>query len=141
MELTIDCLREFDLPAMYTLDGLCRQAESSPPEAVQKYIDTYDALAAKALYIKKPKKKPSVKTQDEIQDFFYLHSTVWKSSESVGYMDLQEYRNNRNPLPGTADFRKNDSPASGDGGDTGGDSSSPGGDALYEALRNKFKKL
>lgn len=141
MELTIDCLREFDLAELYGLDGLCCHAKSCPPEAVQAYIDAYDALAAKALYIKKPKKKPSVKTQDEIQDFFYLHSAVWKSPESVSYMDLQEYQNIRNPLPSTADFRKNDPLASGVGGDAGGDSGVPGGDDPYEALRNKFKKL
>ena len=105
MKLSIDNLREYDLAALYTPKGLCAQAAPVSKEAIQRYIDTYDGAAAKAMYLKKPKKKPSITSLEEIQDLFCLHRTI-RSGEEAGYMSLKEYQNVGRPLPDTASFRQ-----------------------------------
>lgn len=105
MKLTIDALREFDIPALYSPANLCAAPAAAPAEAVQEYIDAYDAAAARAMYLKKPKKKPSVTSLEEIQDFFYMKRTI-RAENEVSYMALPEYQNVTRPLPDAASFRK-----------------------------------
>lgn len=105
MRLTIDSLREFDLAALYRPEGLCAGPVPAGPEAVQRYIDAYDGAAAKLLYLKKPKKKPSITSREEIKDFFYLRRII-RGGDEVGYMALQGYQNVGSPLPSAADFRR-----------------------------------
>ncbi|MEG1683007.1 MAG: TIGR03986 family CRISPR-associated RAMP protein [Oscillospiraceae bacterium] len=104
MKLSIDQLREFDLAAMYCPENIIPQFADTA-EQVDDYIRKYDAFAAEKLLIKKPKKHPSLRSCNEILDFFYLHSTVRKNEE-VGYMALAEYQNVRNPLPNVQGLRE-----------------------------------
>lgn len=118
MKLTIDSLREFDFSMLYSPGGLCGGAEAVPntDDAVQRYIDLYDAFAVQALNIKptgKDKKqkdaKASLKNYRGIRELFYLHSRCWELKEAkkkVSYMELKEYRNIRNPLPDVAAVRR-----------------------------------
>lgn len=105
MKASIDELREFDLAAMYRPEHLCAAPAAASAGAVQGYIDAYDAVAAKAMYLKKPKKRPSITSTDEIRDFFFLKRTI-RPGDEVSYMTLPEYQNVGRPLPATADFRK-----------------------------------
>lgn len=106
MKLVIDELREYDMRTLYSPDDLCGGAAAASVEKIQEYIDRYDSAACKALYIKKPsKKKPSVTSQDEIQDFFCMHRALLPP-EKTGYMDLKEYQNIRYSLPDAASFRE-----------------------------------
>lgn len=132
MRLSIDELREFDLPALYSPDSLCGGAKAAPADAVQNYIRAYDAMASEALRLKKPKKCPSITGLEEIKDFFFLHRVLRNSGE-VSYMDLREYQNIRNPLPAAGEIRKQQEAA-----EQGKQSEATD---PYEALRNKFKKL
>lgn len=118
MKLTIDSLREFDFSVLYSPSGLCGEAEAVPDtdDAVQRYIDLYDAFAVQALNIKptgKDKKekdaKVSLRNYRGIRELFYLHSQLWepeKAEKKVSYMGLKEYQNIRNPLPDVAAVRK-----------------------------------
>lgn len=103
--VSIDELREFDLAAMYRPERLCDTPAAASAGAIQGYIDAYDAAAAKAMYLKKPKKRPSITSTDEIRDFFFLKRTI-RPGDEVGYMSLSEYQNVGRPLPAAADFRK-----------------------------------
>lgn len=105
MKLSIDSLREYDMAALYRPGGLCSGPITADPEAVQRYIDVYDAAAAKAMHLKEPKKKPSITSRDEIQDFFYLRRTI-RHGDEVSYMTLPEYQNAGSPLPDTRTFRQ-----------------------------------
>ena len=105
VKLDIDELREFDIPALYSPENFCVSPATTPTGAVQQYIDAYDAAASKAMYLKKPKKKPSITGLDEIQDFFFLKRTI-QPEEQAGYMTLPEYQNVRWPLPDVAFVRK-----------------------------------
>lgn len=105
MKLTIDSLREFDFKTLYSPAGLCSGAHEAEKDAVEQYIKTYDKFAAQALYPKKPKKQPSLRSMPEIQAFFYMRSTIRDAAE-VSYMDLTEYKKVRSPLPDVAEFRK-----------------------------------
>ncbi|MBD5102510.1 MAG: TIGR03986 family CRISPR-associated RAMP protein [Subdoligranulum sp.] len=109
MKVTIDALREYDAAALYCPENLCAAPAAAPSGAVQAYIDAYDAAAAKALEVKKPKEKPSIISMREIQDFFYLKKTVCrgeKALQEVRYMTLEDYQNVGRPLPSTTDLRK-----------------------------------
>lgn len=108
MRLTIDRLLEYDLAALYRPDGLCGGPKAPAGElkdAVQRYIDAYDAAAARALYLKKPKRRPSITSTEEIRDFFYLRRTL-RDSGDVSYMTLEEYQNVGRPLPDARSFRE-----------------------------------
>ena len=105
MKVSIDSLREYDMAALYGPGSLCARPAPAKPEAIQSYIDAYDAAAAKALYLKKPKGKPSITSQGEIQDFFFLRRTI-RDGDEVSYMELEEYQNVDNALPDTASFRQ-----------------------------------
>lgn len=105
MKLTIDSLREYDFQALYAPGGLCGGPAEAPAGVINRYIDAYDALAAKAMYLKKPKKKPSIRSRSEIEDFLYMHSAV-QEPENVSYMTLPEYQNVGSPLPTVETMRK-----------------------------------
>ena len=47
--------------------------------------------------MKKPKKRPSLRSRNEIQDFFFLKQKV-RPAEEVSYMELGAYKNIRSPL-------------------------------------------
>jgi hypothetical protein len=132
MKLNIDELREMDAGKLYRYEGLAVSAEKSSSDAVSTYINCYDAFAAEKLYLKKPKKKPSIHSLDEIQDFFFLHSTI-RQTDEVSYMKLDEYKNNRDRLPIIAKVRETAKPVE--------QVDAPPADDPYAALRAKFKKL
>lgn len=99
MQATISALREVDPEALYTSAGLCGTPKEGGADAVEQYIRAYDAYAADALRVKKPKKRPSLRSRNEIQDFFFLKQTV-RLAEEVSYMDLEkkEYQKIEGPL-------------------------------------------
>lgn len=99
MQVTISALREVEPEALYTPDGLCGTPKEGGADAVEGYIRAYDAYAADALRVKKPKKRPSLRSRTEIQDFFFLKQTV-RLAEEVSYMDLEkkEYQKIEGPL-------------------------------------------
>lgn len=109
MKVSIDRLLEYDMAALYRPEGLCSGSSPADPEAVEEavqgYIDKYDAAAAEGLNLKKPKKKPSITSREEIQDFFFLCRTIRRGKE-VSYMPLKDYRKACHPLPDTASFRQ-----------------------------------
>ena len=72
---------------------------------MEQYIRAYDAYAADALRVKKPKKRPSLRSRNEIQDFFFLKQTVRPAGE-VSYMALDEYKNVRSPLETVQEVRE-----------------------------------
>lgn len=146
MKLHIDALLEYDPARLYSTDGLCGDFAEDRTGAVDGYIDAYDAYAAKELYIKKPKKKPSVRSLNEIKDFFYMCSSL-KTEEVAGYMALEEYKNVRAPLPDTASFREKEEgqsaggksgPETPDGGKSG--SPQPSMDDMLAQLAAKYKR-
>ena len=97
VQVTVDLLRELDVAALYGAE-LSAAPWHNTTDMISHYIDSYDAYAAKVLYINKPKKKPSLKSAREIQDFFFLKSSIRNASE-FSYMELEEYKNIRKPLP------------------------------------------
>lgn len=131
MKLTIDELRELDYTKLYgSLDG---NSWRNSTDRIGEYIQAYDKFAAEKLYVKKPKKRPSITSLEEIQDFFYMKKKIRDDC----YMELEEYKNVRSPLRSVADFRKDDEKAVSNAADSG--TQSP--DDPYAALRNRFKKL
>ncbi len=92
MKLTVDQLLEYSPETLYSEDGLCSGPAAASEQTIQRYISAYDSYAAGKLYIKKPKKHPSISSQDEIRDFFYVRSAV-QSGPAFSYMPLEEYRN------------------------------------------------
>lgn len=100
MTASVDGLREFDLSGLYAPEGLCAAPAAAPAGAVQRYIDAYDAAAARELRLE----EASVTSLEEIQDFFYLRRTI-RREEEVRYMTLKEYQNAGRPLPTVRDLR------------------------------------
>lgn len=105
MRVSIDGLWELDLPGLYRPEGLCAGPAAAPEGAVQRYIDAYDAAAAKGLYLKKPKKRPSITSVEEIRDFFYMKRTL-RAAEEVRYMSLPEHQNAARSLPDVGTLRQ-----------------------------------
>lgn len=109
MQVTVDALREYDAAALYSPENLCAAPADAPSGAIQAYIDAYDAAAAQAFALKKPKGKPSITSMREIKDFFYLKRTVRREEEAlqeVRYMTLEDYKKAGRPLPSAADIRE-----------------------------------
>ena len=104
--VTIDRLVEWDPSTLYTAAGLTGGGvePKNLEQAVETYIRTYDNYAAAALHIKKPKKNPSVRSRDEIQDLLYLRSTLRSGSE-VEYMALTDFKNCIGALPSVQELR------------------------------------
>lgn len=105
MTLTIDSLREFRFDSLYSPEGLTGGAVEVEPGAIDRLIQAYDDEAAERLHLKKPKKRPSIRSREEIQDFFYLKSTLHSGPE-VSYMELKEFKNPGTCLPDVASLRK-----------------------------------
>lgn len=103
IKLGIDTLCLLDYKALYGTD-LSACAWNEETGSVQEYIQKYDAYAAEKLYIKKPKQRPSITSRPEIQDFFYMKSTIRCGAEST-YMELGDYQNIRVPLPSAEEIR------------------------------------
>ena len=97
MKATISALRELEPDKLYTPAGLCGALKEGGVDAVEQYIRAYDSYAADALRVKKPKKRPSLRSRNEIQDFFFLKQKVRPAGE-VAYMELGEYKNICSPL-------------------------------------------
>lgn len=97
MKVTITALRELEPEMLYTPAGLCGGLRRCGPDGVERYINAYDAYAADALRVKKPKKRPSLRSRNEIQDFFFLKRTI-RPAEEVSYMELDTYKQVCSPL-------------------------------------------
>ena len=132
IKLTIDALKEMRWSDLYgvTPDG---QPVINTTERIDDYIRTFDEYISSKLYIKKPSKEhPSITTQPEIQDFFYIKSSI-RPAEEVSYMELPEYKNTRAPLPTISDSRpKEEKPK---------EQNTKAEEDPFAALRNKFKGL
>lgn len=105
MKLTIEALLELEPEALYTPQGLCGGLRKAGQDAVERYITAYDAFAADKLRVKKPKKRPSLRSREEIQDFFFLKRAI-RPGEETSYMGLKEYQNVRSPLEPTRAVRE-----------------------------------
>ena len=140
MKLHIDQLLETEIGNLYTPDGLCGGPGVDRTEAVNCYIETYDTYAAGQLYIKRPKKHPSIRSCSEIQDFFYLRSAL-KTDAEAGYMTLDQYQNVRDALPSAASFReKEDTGADQDAREKSGSGAEPSMEDLKAQLAAKFNR-
>ena len=109
-------------------------------EQIAAYISAYDMDAAQKLYIKQPKKRPSITSRPEIKDFFFMKSTIRNRSE-VDYMALEEYQKERSALPELRTERERLVQAD---ATSQPDSSSPKEKSMEELLaelRNKNKPL
>ncbi len=95
---------EVDSLDCYTPQGLCQQPEPSTDQ-VQHYIHCYEDYVAEHFILqgKSTGKKPSQLAT--IQNFFYLRS-VLQQSEDVNYMELDQYKKTRNPLPTIKEWRE-----------------------------------
>ena len=133
MKLQISALRIL-APARLYCGDLTADPWTDALDQVAAYIDRYNDSA---LGTSGKKKKPvHVRGCQEIQDFFFIKRTLRAPAE-VSYMDLSEYQNVRAPLPVIRDVREAAEKALQSDGGTG--SSDP--EDIYEAPRNKFKKL
>lgn len=98
MKVTIDALREFDFQKLYTPDGLAGGALQADQAVIERYIQSYDTYAAAKLKNKQGKGSASLREKDEIKDFFFMKRAIRKPKE-VSYMELDEYKRVREPLP------------------------------------------
>lgn len=103
MRLRVERLKLLDLSALYGAN-LSASPRREATDQIPAFIRAYDDYAAKRLYLKSPKKRPSVTSLPEIQDFFYMKRVI-RSGAEVGYMELEEYKNTRDPLPTVEDVR------------------------------------
>ena len=134
MKLTIDTLRETDWEALYSGD-LTAAPMADATENIENYIQAFDRFISEKLHIKKPSKdKPSITSQSEIQDLFYLKSAV-RSGKETAYMALDDYKKARDPLPNVKSFREKAEPA------PKAEPKTETEDDLLAALQRKFKKL
>lgn len=132
IQVTIDLLRELDVTALYGAE-LNAAPWQNTTGRISKYIDSYDAYAAKALHMNKPKKRPSLKSTGEIQDFFFLKSSIRNAAET-SYMELEEYKNIRKSLPKVETVRTED--------EQNAQTAAPQSmDDMLAALKNKFGSL
>lgn len=133
MRLQISALRILDPARLYCGD-LTADPWTDVSGQVAAYIDRYNSSALGTSG--KKKKLLHVRDRQEIQDFFFI-KRILRAPAEVSYMDLSEYQNVRAPLPVIRDVREAAEKAPQSDGGTG--SSDP--EDIYEALRNKFKKL
>ena len=104
MKLTVEKLQILNPDVLYGTDfSACAWTDEA--EHIPDYIRKYDAYAAEKLYIKKPKQCPSIKSRPEIQDFFFIKSSIRKGTDII-YMEIPEYQNIRTPLPSIEEIRK-----------------------------------
>ena len=132
MKLTIDSLREYDMKALYKPDGLCNGPIAVNDEQVDQYIQKYDAWVSEQLRVKKPKKAPSIRSLDAIQDFFFMHRPL-RCGLDTSYMDLSEYKNLTAVLPDVKTVREK--------AEKSDNLAAQAPEDPYEALRRKFGRL
>lgn len=98
MRLEIENLREYNVRAIYSPDGICGHPDVAPKKRIAEYIDKYDAYAYAALGQKNASKM--LVANEELQDFFFIH-TVIRNAENVGYMqDLKLFnKSSKNLTP------------------------------------------
>ena len=125
MRLSVDLLGMLDYSVLYGRD-LTASVYQDATDQITDFIQIYDDYAANRLYIKKPAGKPSITSLSEIQDFFFMKSTII-SADEASYMDLQEYKNTRHPLPSVESFRKRNP-----------EPTAPSAEDWLEALKQKF---
>ncbi len=131
MRLTVDSLREADWQGLYGSVAASPMADRT--DRIDAYINAFDRYICGKLYIKKPSKDaPSIRSQSEIQDFFFMKKALREGKE-VSYMELSEYKNIRQPLPTAKSIREKETAVE----------TEPAGDAtddLLEALLRKHNK-
>lgn len=137
MSVQIEKLRELDLNRLYGAD-LAVSPWADTTDRVPQYIDAYDGSALGTTG--KKKKTAYVRKRPEIQDFFFIKRSV-RDGKQESYMDLDEYKNVREPLPAIRKIREDEEPNSSASSSTLSDSVPANPVDPYEALRNKFKKL
>lgn len=112
MRLEIEKLLEYDVRKLYGADGLCASPVRAPADAAARdsaidgYIRQFDAFICEKLHIEKPTaQKPSITSQENIRDFFFLRRPI-QADEDTSYVPLAEYKNLRRPLPTVREIRK-----------------------------------
>lgn len=132
MRLTVDALREVEWRNLYGADPAA-QAMKDTAERIGEYIRAFDTFICEKLYIKKPSKDaPSICSQSEIQDFFFMKQALRESKE-VSYMELSEYKSIRQPLPTAKSIREKENASE-------PEAESDATDDLLEALLRKHNK-
>ena len=107
MRLDIEKLLEYDIQKLYAPDGLCACPTQASDGTVEEYIRQFDAFICERLHIKKPSaQKPSITSQEDIQDFFFMHKP-FQVDEDTSYMELSGYRDLTRPLPTVQQLREN----------------------------------
>ena len=135
MKLTIDSLREYDMETLYRPEGLCGGPAAVDGGQVEQYIQAYDAWACERLHVKKPKKAPSIRSQDGIRDFFFLRKPIrgeW-DTDYIGPKECQKCKEKQLALPDVKTLREEAERSEAQAAQIAEDP--------YEALRRKFGKL
>ena len=105
VKVEIEQLTEYDLEHLYggeLYSAQMRHSEKSLDIAVDEYIHLYQVSAGQKL---KRKNDRSICEYSEIQDFFFLKSSI-QSEDRFSYMSLEEYKNTVEPLPTVWKLRK-----------------------------------
>ena len=106
MRLEIEKLLEYDIQKLYTVGGLCAGPEQAPDGAVERYIHQFDTFICEQLRVKKPSAiKPSITSQGDIQDFFFMHKPL-QADEDTSYVELPAYKKLDLPLPSVRNIRE-----------------------------------
>ena len=136
MCITIDSLLEYDVQKLYTSDGFCAGPDALPPDAVEKYIRRFDAYICSKLHIKKPTaREPSICSQEDIQDFFFMHRPM-ESGEDTSYVELPDYRRLSSALPSVRQIRERAKKS-----DTGAENTTADPNDWEAILRKRFSGL
>lgn len=93
MSVTISSLRFLNPKELYTPQGFCGalQGQKDTADVVNRYINAYDAYAAKRLGLRPSKGRASLRDRSEIKDFLFMKSAI-RFADEVSYMDLTEYQ-------------------------------------------------
>lgn len=106
MKLSVDSLTEYDTLAMYRADSLCRLPTVEGRDSVAGYIRAFDEYICAGLGIEgSGGEPPSIRNEAVIRDFFFIRSKLLTQAQA-GYMELDEYRNLKNSLPGIGEIRE-----------------------------------
>lgn len=139
VKLTITDLKELDVGRLYGEDAAASPWQNTTGR-VADYINSYENAAAKQLHLKKA---TDIRSGTEIQDFFFMKSAIRNAGE-VSYMELEEYRNIRQPLPRASDVRESEEKrleAEKEKNRVASMSQEDQMKELLEKYRNKYKKL
>lgn len=107
MSVTISSLRFLNPKELYTPQGFCGalQGQKDTDDVVNRYINAYDAYAAKRLGLHPSKGRASLSDRSEIKDFLFMKSAI-RFADEVSYMDLTEYQNVKKILETVATVRR-----------------------------------